>query len=91
MSNRIATCVVCGEDRRHEGRGLCGRCWYQARKAGTLDDFPCHRQPAAELVEDYEFLRRQGYTRALAAERMGVTKKRLEKAIERHTRRVAAA
>jgi hypothetical protein len=46
---------------------------------------------AERFVEDYEFLRRQGYTRRLAAERMGISKKRLEKAIERVQRRMQEA
>jgi hypothetical protein len=46
--------------------------------------------PAELMFEDWDFLRRQGYTRRGAAERMGITKKRLEKAIERHSQRMAS-
>lgn len=38
---------------------------------------------AADLVAEYEWLARQGYTRTTAAERLGITKEALEKAIER--------
>lgn len=81
------TCAECGRVRTIEGRELCCACYWRNRQAGTLDRFPRRFIPAVELVEDYEFLARTGYTRATAAERMGITKKRLEKAIERHNRR----
>jgi hypothetical protein len=84
-------CVCCDEWRENEGRGLCARCYWRHWKRGTLDQFPRRHVPAADLVEDYEFLRRQGYTRRTAAERMGISKKRLEKAIERQARRMQEA
>ena len=42
--------------------------------------------PLADLLEDWELLSRNGYTRAQAAERLGIKKARLEKAIERGRR-----
>lgn len=90
LSN-VRPCAECGAEKPIEGRGLCRHCYYIRRDAGTLDHFPRRSTPSVDLVEDYEFLARQGYTRALAAERMGITKKRLEKAIERQSRRVAVA
>jgi hypothetical protein len=52
---------------------------------------PTRKESAALTVADWDDLRRQGYTRALAAERMGITKKALEKAIERTARRMQEA
>lgn len=85
------TCICCGELGGHHGRGLCEPCWQRHRYHGTLDQFPRTHLPSADLVEDYEFLARFGYTRRTAAERMGITKKRLEKAIERQSRRLQEA
>lgn len=88
----IRTCADCGRTMHIEGRGLCGACYWRHRQAGTIDDFPRRQLPARDLVEDYEFLRRsEGYTRRQAAERMGITLARLEKAIERETRRTKEA
>lgn len=90
-NRRTAPCASCGECSVIEGRGLCAACYQRHRYRGTLEQFPRHFRPAADFVEDWEFLRRQGYTRALAAERMGISKKRLEKAIERESRRAKEA
>jgi hypothetical protein len=87
----IIACADCGRERNHEGRGLCSVCYYRHRHQGDLAQFPRTLLRSADTVEDYEFLARQGYTRALAAERMGITKKRLEKAIERQSRRLQVA
>ena len=88
---RVIFCADCGRERTVEGRGLCGSCYRRHWADGTLDRFPRTFLPAADIVEDYEFLARFGYDRRTAAERMGITKKRLEKAIERHTRRLQEA
>jgi hypothetical protein len=52
---------------------------------------PTRKEPAELMVEDWDLLRRNGYSRRQAAERMGITKKRLEKAIERVGRRMQEA
>jgi hypothetical protein len=52
---------------------------------------PTRKESAEFLVEDWELLRRNGYTRRAAAEYMGIPKKRLEKAIERVSRRMQEA
>jgi len=33
------TCADCGREMKIIGRGLCGRCYYQHKKAGSLDRF----------------------------------------------------
>lgn len=48
------------------------------------DDTPTPRTTA--LAEDWDWLRRQGYTRTQAAARIGVTRPTLEQAITRHQR-----
>jgi predicted DNA-binding protein (UPF0251 family) len=52
---------------------------------------PTRKESAELTVADWDMLRRLGYTRAAAAEYMGISKKRLEKAIERTSRRMAEA
>jgi hypothetical protein len=52
---------------------------------------PTRKEASELLVEDWDGLRRQGHTRRQAAERMGIPKKRLEKAIERVGRRAEVA
>jgi hypothetical protein len=52
---------------------------------------PTRKEASEWLVEDWDLLRRHGYTRRAAAEYMGITKKRLEKAIERQSRRLKEA
>jgi hypothetical protein len=52
---------------------------------------PTRKERSEFMAADWDHLRRQGYTRRLAAERMGVSKKRLEKAIERAGRRMQEA
>jgi hypothetical protein len=52
---------------------------------------PTRKESAELTVADWDMLRRHGYTRAAAAEYMGISKKRLEKAIERTSRRLAEA
>lgn len=83
----LVICASCERERPNEGRGLCCACYYRHRQNGDLDRFPRVLWRSADLVEDWEFLARQGYTRQLAAERIGVAKKRLEKAIEREAKR----
>lgn len=90
-SRRPITCATCGRQRRHKGRGLCGACWYRHWKDGTLADFERATRPRDELLDEWARLQREGYTRRQAAERIGITKKRLEKAIERANRENAGA
>jgi hypothetical protein len=68
-------------------RRLCQRCYGRHHYHGTHAQFERPSWANAELVAEWEWLARQGYTRAQAAERLGMSKKRLEKAIERSRRR----
>lgn len=36
---QLIVCAECGESRPHQARGLCSRCYEQARTAGTLDQY----------------------------------------------------
>ncbi|MEV8166191.1 hypothetical protein AB0O80_10440 [Rothia kristinae] len=38
-SRRLTVCISCGEYRPHAGRGLCTRCYWAARRTGTLDQW----------------------------------------------------
>lgn len=35
--NKVAVCLKCGEEITIIGRGLCGKCYWQEHRAGTLD------------------------------------------------------
>ena len=83
MSRPIITCARCHLDRPHRARGLCRACYLAARNNGTLDRYPRQLIPARDILEDWRFLHQQGYTVTQAAERMGVKRTRLEKALER--------
>ena len=69
---------------QHFGRGLCATCWERAQKAGTLADYPSTLRRWDELAEDYVILRGEGYTIDVIAERLGMTLKALDKALQRH-------
>lgn len=59
--------------RRHVARGLCSRCWSAARTAGDLVDFERNTRTRDEVLDEWVLLRGEGYTRAQAAERIGMT------------------
>lgn len=73
--------------RRSVGRGLCETCHQRHRNHGTLSDFERRTRPADEVLEDWDFLRHQGYSIRDAAERMGMTHAALDKALYRAARR----
>lgn len=68
---------------RHNGRGLCGGCYSRAEQAGTLADYPRRQKPRADLLEDWELLRSEGYSVQHAAERLGMTHEAMRKALRR--------
>lgn len=82
----MSACVDCRRVMGSLRRGLCSACYWRHRTAGTLDRFPRKVRPSHDTFEDYLFLAAQGYTRRTAAERMGITKQALEKAIMRAAR-----
>ena len=86
MTRRIVTCARCHRNRHNHGRGLCDSCYIHEIRYGNLTNYTRHTIPLADLLEDWELLSRNGYTRAQAAERLGIKKARLEKAIERGRR-----
>lgn len=84
-------CQVCSaeESRRPGGiwaRGLCVKCYRHHWMAGTLDRFPRRQKPRAEVIEDWIFLSSHGLTQSQAAERMGMSREALAKAIARAKR-----
>lgn len=91
IPSRIIQCADCGQRRLHRSRGLCVPCHARHVYHGTLDQFERLTYTNDELVAEWEHLRADGHTRAQAAERLGITKARLEKAIQRATRKGVAA
>ena len=87
MSQRIIICVRCHREGRHQGRGLCNPCYKTLHRDGGLEDYPRMFHAADEVLDDWVFLRDQGYTIRNAAPRMGMTFAALEKALERAKKR----
>lgn len=80
-------CRFCGQNRYHHSRGLCRTCYRRATEDGTIDDWPCRKRPADDVLEDWDMLRREGYSMVQAAPRIGVSPDALEMAIVRARRR----
>lgn len=89
---RPPECVDCGREMRsfaappdgrvrHIGRGLCSSCYKRHLRNGTHLDFGRTSYAYADIVEDWEELRREGYSRADACERMGIYPRALERAL----------
>lgn len=85
MRRRLIDCAHCGRTRPHHSRGLCTTCG-QGYNGCDPQDYERKTWPSELLVDEWALLARQGCTRRQAAERLGISKKRLEKAIERQTR-----
>lgn len=85
MSDRPATCHP---DRPVNARGLCDSCYQTHWKAGTISRFPTKRTQRfrADFLADYQLLRSEGYTRTQIAERLGMTRNALDRAVQRAVR-----
>lgn len=80
----LTPCLCCGTtEPGKRRRGLADRCYFRHRRNGTHLDYPRTYWPRDMLLEEWEWLRSEGYTRSQAAERLGITRDRLDKAIER--------
>lgn len=77
--------TTCHPDRPVNARGLCDSCYEKHWKAGTLDQFPTRRvqRRRVEFIADYELLRSEGYTRRQIAERLGMTRNAVDRAVQR--------
>jgi hypothetical protein len=62
---------------------LCPPCWKDAKANGDLPDYERKLRPRDEVLDEWDFLRRSGVTRAEAAERMGIRLDSLDKQIWR--------
>jgi predicted DNA-binding protein (UPF0251 family) len=82
----VITCKRCGRQRPHTSRGVCEACHYHVIRYGLTDEYPRSTWPRELLLAEWEWLRRQGYSRAQAAERLGVSKDAIDKAIARERR-----
>lgn len=67
----------------HAGRGLCEGCYERKWRSGRLADFPAQLRPRAEVMEEWELLRSEGYTKRQAAERLGMTFAAFDRAFHR--------
>lgn len=78
-------CIHCHWRRPTAGRGLCRACY--ADPTITIN-YPDRRGiPSADLLDDWDMLRRDGYTLRQAAERLGITYAALDQALVRAKRR----
>lgn len=69
MSIRPSTHVT----RYHQGRGLCNFCYVAAARRGTLIDHERRTRTRDEVMAEWESLRAEGYSKAQAATRIGMT------------------
>ena len=73
---------------KHQGRGLCSRCYSRARAAGTLEDYPATVYTRAEVLDEWQAagldrtLSRAERCRRLAP-RLGMSFAALERALDR--------
>jgi hypothetical protein len=81
---------------RHAGRGLCKRChgvlWrrYEAGhdvEGDSLIDYERIQRSNANVIESWQELSAEGYTKQQAADRMDMTYAALDQALVRHRRR----
>ena len=80
---RHAPCADCGRTMPIQARRLCGACCARHKANGTLDHWPRQTRPAADTAEHYTELAAQGYSRARAADRLGVTVDAIDQALRR--------
>lgn len=76
----------CHPDGQYMGRGLCDSCYWRAHHRGTLIDHGRVNRTREELLEDYRLLRSEGFSRSQIADRLGVTRDAVDKAISRARR-----
>jgi hypothetical protein len=76
---------------RHLARGLCGACYYQESKNGTLIDHSPFHRPLAVTIGEWGFLSSQGCSRDEAAQLLGISPVTLKQAIQRWNRQQVAA
>lgn len=62
------------------GRSLCRPCWRVRSLAGTLDDVERTKFTRDELMAEWDVLRGEGHTKRQAAERLGISYERFDRA-----------
>lgn len=75
----------------HAARGLCAACYHLARSRGRLDEFPRLQRSAESVAEDHGFLAQQGLNRDQIAQRLGMKRTSMDRALCRHRARERAA
>lgn len=75
----------------HSARGLCAGCYSWATYHGKLAEFPKLQRTAASVVEEREFLAAQGLRDDEIAQRLGMKRASMERALYRHRARERAA
>lgn len=68
----------------HAARGLCTACWSSANRAGRLAEFETRNYRPGELAGEWDILRGQGLTVALAASRLRVPESTLRTALRKN-------
>lgn len=71
-SSATITCRRCNNRRRLEARGLCSACYTTATRGGQLADYPRTYWRTADLLEEHDFLARQGMSLDEIADRLGL-------------------
>jgi hypothetical protein len=90
----IRVCIGCGrgpllsgrskqQGLKHEGRGLCRVCYNHAKWSGVLVNYPRSTRSRDDLCADLELLTREGYSRTQIADRLGMSRSALDRAISR--------
>ena len=68
-----APCSDCGRIMKGAYcRGLCSTCYKRALDEGSVHDFERLKRSREEVIEEWEWLRSEGYTMRQAAERLGM-------------------
>jgi hypothetical protein len=62
-------------------RGLCHRCYTYAEDTGTLELYPRSTRRQADVLDDWNALRRRGYTKREAARFVGMSFTAFDRAI----------
>lgn len=74
---------------RHWGKGRCGKCWRHTQDEKKTAPPARTARKAVHVLEDWEYLRSWGYTKPLAAERLGMTVAAFDRALLRAKERAA--
>lgn len=69
-----------------EGRGLCDLCYPRAHRHGVLVDYERTKRTRDEVMDYWELLRSEGYSKRQAAARIGMSLEAFDRAFHRARR-----